>query len=597
VTVVSWPVVFLRAPVSSGLDASWQMALHLWGHQLPGMGPRIDFTYGPLGFLTWPTLWYRDTGTLAWLAVLAITIGVSAVAVTRLRSRLPLWAALLVAIVVVRMLVLLDGEAAAVPFFTLWWASGWAPSTLRRRIVASGCLGLLTAVLALCKFGEGLVLAGVVLLVPFLWDRRPWRELAVVAGTGVVGTVVLWSALTLSPGSLWHYLRSSLALAAGYWAMSKDETSSAWPYVAAPLVAVALLALVALHRDRFRAAVLGLAAVWVGFLEFKHAFLRADASHVATFFAATAVLALSFVWGQSGRRVVAAYAVAAFAVVAAATSTSTYNGRLYVDVIASPQRLFGQMGTLLSSSHQADLRREAMTRLVQRARVPRSLVAEIGQSTVQIDPYLTEVAWGYHLRLRPVPVFQLYSAYTPSLDDTNARALTGSRAPDVILRHLGAEPIDGRLAAWESPAYQLAVVCNYAEVGRTGGWQLLRHTTPRCGTPEKGSTESLNGPVTVPPTPAGSITVATFNLHSGLGERLRRTVFRQVEPMLDVDGVPRKFVLGTAGQFHLLVVPPGAPPGPFGNELLAIGTLQMRGATEHDTVTFWTIPFTGPVSG
>jgi hypothetical protein len=51
-TIVSWPVTDLIP--KAGLDPSWEGGLAMAFVQRLHWGPNVDFTYGPLGFLTVP---------------------------------------------------------------------------------------------------------------------------------------------------------------------------------------------------------------------------------------------------------------------------------------------------------------------------------------------------------------------------------------------------------------------------------------------------------------------------------------------------------------------------------------------------------------
>lgn len=589
VTILDWPVPSLHDRMTNTLDGSWQMTMHLWGHSLPGLGPHVDFTYGPLGFLALPTLWFTTTGVLAWLAMLVVTAGCAYVAFARLRGWLPWWAAAIVALVVVRCITLLHDPAEAIPMFAFWWVAGARLPTLRRRMIAAGVLGLLAALLLLCKFGDGLILAGIAVLAPFVWDDRPWRELVVAVGALVAGLVVFWSLVTLAPGALPHYVSSSLALANGYWQMSLSSGSDGWALVAAPLIAVGLVALLATERGLVRKVALIVSAVWLGWLEFKHAFVRADGHHLATFFVAAAVVALavgSRHWRWSVLRVVVVVA-------AVATAVSISSARdVFPRPIQPAHQFFAQATTLSSGADRARIQNNARAALRHRLAIPPEILAAIGHSTVQIDPYPTDAAWAYDLKLSPVPVFQLYSAYTSSLDDENAHALTGSRAPQFILRNQQSKPLAGRLPAWESPRYELAVLCNYKQSLEVGRWQLLEHTTPRCGAWQRMATVPMSGVVNVPQATPGSIVVATFDHGSSLVDKAKRTLYRELPPVIDVDGHPFRFMVETASAPHLLVVPSDAPNGPFGFEQLDIATLHLHGARAGDTVTFWSVPYT-----
>src|SRR5436305_2647991 len=48
-----------------GLDPSWGAGLQMAAHDGLVFGREVVFTYGPLGFLSVPTLWYQDLGSAA----------------------------------------------------------------------------------------------------------------------------------------------------------------------------------------------------------------------------------------------------------------------------------------------------------------------------------------------------------------------------------------------------------------------------------------------------------------------------------------------------------------------------------------------------
>ena len=64
--VLAWPVDTLASPGSVSAN-SWPTALHLARVTHAHWGPDIAFTYGPLGFLRFPFLYYTDTLRLALL--------------------------------------------------------------------------------------------------------------------------------------------------------------------------------------------------------------------------------------------------------------------------------------------------------------------------------------------------------------------------------------------------------------------------------------------------------------------------------------------------------------------------------------------------
>lgn len=71
-TIASWDPINL-SPIT-GLDSSWAVGLAMaFVHHIE-WGPNMAFTYGPLGFLSQPTLFFGSTAALAGLFLLVIDV-------------------------------------------------------------------------------------------------------------------------------------------------------------------------------------------------------------------------------------------------------------------------------------------------------------------------------------------------------------------------------------------------------------------------------------------------------------------------------------------------------------------------------------------
>ena len=181
--------------------------------------------------------------------------------------------------------------------------------------------------------------------------------------------------------------------------------------------------------------------------------------------------------------------------------------------------------------------------------------------------YLNQLTW------RPTPIFQTYSAYTPTLDEANAEFLTADDGPTAILYR--SESIDGRNPRWESPDYQLAMACNFEVVATAGAWQALRRASPVCDDPIPISTVEVSAgeDFEVPaPSDPHSIVVARFRLTTSLAERLGTLLLRPIrQPHVSVDGESFLFVPGTAGGQHVL-----RQPAEIDGRQLPIGAIDYR---------------------
>jgi hypothetical protein len=211
-------------------------------------------------------------------------------------------------------------------------------------------------------------------------------------------------------------------------------------------------------------------------------------------------------------------------------------------------------------------------------RVDPKTVHLIGNKPIDIYPWNTSLAWTLGFNWDPEPVFQEYSAYTPSLDDLNADALSSPDGPRLILRHLtgfggrGSQStfgLEGRYVPYDTPAVTLAMICNFRPLRTTRKYELLSRTPDRCGSPRalRSVTARYGQGVRVPePKRANEVIFARVHgLAPSGAERLwtllYRAAFRYV--VFDHDRAFR-MVAANAGDGLILRAPPGIDyPAPF----------------------------------
>jgi hypothetical protein len=253
---------------------------------------------------------------------------------------------------------------------------------------------------------------------------------------------------------------------------------------------------------------------------------------------------------------------------------------------------------LASSSYRSDV--EARARAVDAAAysVPQQLLAAVGDSPVTVDPWEVTAAWTYRLRWHPAPVFQTYSAYTPELDGREAAFLAAAPAGQYVLREAGPggpgselPAIDGRNPDWESPRYQLALVCDYRTAKAGGRWALLRKDANRCApsTPLGSTAVTASRPVTVPSAPPGSVVVAHFEPRAGVFDELLTVLFRPVHPLhASCDGRSYRLPEGEAGGPLIVGMPASARTA--GMPITACRSLSFSAS---GSVRFAAVPISG----
>ena len=468
-----------------GPDESWISALYQAQHAGMHWGSEVVFTYGPLGFLEHPRF-VRPVPGLVALGIQLVGLTAIAVGLARSWSRVlhPVLAWLLAYVVVVSV-----GWNADV--FILALVGPVLAVGIDRRGDHDNRLPLWLAaaagVFALVKLSTVPVVATLALGAAWMtWGRQSLTRYAQLPLAAVATFGVLWLLLGQRISDIPGYVNASFELTTGYsQAMAFEEPGRAWEYWAAatltPLVLAAVGLAVVRRRSESRPRLVTAGAVLAVVLAvaFRLGFVRHD-RHSVTFFSGLLLLAVSLAprsptaWmSRRSPAINLAVALACFGVLATVANVRRDH------VFEGPQRALDLVPTVADAADRSAVERDNAS-LVRAAGLPPEFVERIGEGSVHVEPYQTALVGATGLRWHPAPVFQNYAAFTPALDHLNATAIAND-GPDWILRGAGVT-IDGRLWSWDSPLYQVAVLCNYRVVGQTGGWDLLeRGLTSRCG--------------------------------------------------------------------------------------------------------------------
>lgn len=485
-----------------GLDSSWEAAIHMAARNRLEFGSGIDFTYGPLGFLAVPVLYFSSTGVLAALFSFGSRVAVCALVLRSSRRALALPVALVCTYVAGRSLQYVDNPQVLPLIPLLAYLTVLGPTRRAPSWVLPVAAGAGTAVLVLAKFNVGVVVL-VMGMVAVWFAANRWRSVGMVLASFTAALLVGWLATGNSPAHLLSWMSASAEIASGYsTAMGLETTRGADVFLLVPALLVVIFGLwrgTTTWAPPRRAAAAVLVGLFV-FAAFKHGFVRHD-DHALGFFGVMPALFLGL--GVSGRKAVAGFVVLVLLLLFAADGYSyralldprpsfrTFRS-LAADVI-SP----GRRGAAIEASRKAQRDLYAID--------PVTMSALQGR-TVHVDPWETSTMWAFpELDWRPLPVFHSYSAYTAALDERNAEALTGKGAPQRILRETP-RSVDGRNADFESPAATLAMLCNYRQLSAGDKWQVLGRVPTRCGAPMPAGSVRV-GPgdrVEVPRSPAGT---------------------------------------------------------------------------------------------
>ncbi len=452
-------------PAWDVLDTSWAWLLgYAQQHHLQ-WGTDLVFTYGPLGFLT-HSYFYSDhslwgvSATARLLSWFALGIGFAAIVRQlapddRPKSRTTVPVAL--AWIIGASFLHLSTQATVIGVLLLMLAL----DTERRRKCATALVlgGALLALGALIKSTGLIVSLFALALYPALWryarGRRCMSYLCVLPILSFLITFcALWLLASQSLPHLGVYLRGTWAIASGYTpAMSIPALRS---QILSALIILALLAAVLaglfFRGEKIRVAqclLLGGLAFWA----WKEGFTRPEAGyfrHPLHFYGVMLLIAsvgTAIVPRGSAPRldigIYAAYALALY-----------FSLQGYPVLSLSYQHVFNNYEKYLaligSQSNRTAEQHIETTAIAAQFKLPGPLLEAVGDASVNVIPWSLMMAQGYRMSVNPSPVIQAYSAYTPYLDQINARQVWANRSAAKIIYSY--QTIDRRYPVFDEPA-------------------------------------------------------------------------------------------------------------------------------------------------
>ena len=539
-------------------------------------GPDAIFTYGPLGFLEFPQLYFTSTFIFAELYVIAIHLLFFATLYWSLsRSLGKGWAVVLAVAgtwgVAAALLATPQGVSPASPGLifvggpVLIWCCALVRGDFSERVtkIMPFLLGAATALLFLVETNMA-VLVGALSVIALLVAKgqRLSRLLAFVTSS-VILFVVFWIIDGQSIANIGSYLYGSEQISSGYTAAMSVENAPSWQYLAALLLAVLVgwIVYVASRRTLYRTwAPMVLVTVFL-FFTYKETFVVHGPAHKCIAFAACLVALLAVPVTASIRlRFVGALILTGVALFAVSGFDSTLNAlrngmetsiRVPATML-SPARRIAEMQTVRKQVHEGYFPGGALG--------PTTVDLARGKTTY-IQDGQAGISWAYpSLTWKPLPVLQEYSAYTPHLDQLNADFIASNNGPERILRPPSGA-IDAEVPAFASPAAVVSLVCHYAQLGASSSWQVLGRVSDRCSSMHQISVVRgrIGQTISVPqPTrPDEAIIARVTSIPLPLTTAPLSFLFKASAMKIAVNEnvVPNRFIAATAAQPHLMIQP------------------------------------------
>jgi hypothetical protein len=572
-------------------------------------GSDIEFTYGPLGFLSIPTPYLGFTSSLALAFSAAVYVAGAATVLFYATRSMPGWAAILATIGIVRLFSdLAPFEMVQVLAF-IWFITLCSRPGARSWTLVAIVLGVLVGFLVLAKLNAALVVGAMAFVVAARVTTPWWRGILVYVVTAPVTIVALWLVSGQRLGELPQFASASVDILRGY---SESMGIELFPQpvllyglliVSAGMLAVgAFLSWYPLPRtERLALAVLAILFV---FGTWKGSFVRSD-GHVAAAFVVAAVVALPLT--ATDRLTRLRLPIVGAALLSAILITGIRPAS-YLDIGGSAALIGEGLADSFVPGRQVAAVDAERGELRYQYGLEPGILASVSNQTTHIDPQEAGIAFAYpEIRWSPLPTIQSYVAYTPSLDEANAERLRGPNAPTRILRErYFAE--DGELASidhrnpwFESPAAALEMLCRYDEVASSNRWQVLARSPRTCGTPElMGSTVVRGGETVAVPVESRRdrfVTVKIGGVFPGVADQLLSALWRGREWYIALDGARYRLVAPVAGDGLIMAVPASIKTGPafaFGEPVRSLSVESGPspfGPAATITYDFYSIPW------
>lgn len=523
VALFSWHIAF--GIPSPGLDPGWWAGLNMAVHDGRQFGTEIIFSYGPLGFLRRPYVFYDGLGTIGYLYSSLILVAFASALVWTFRFK---FAAALAAFFSLLIIVEVPMADLATPLAILWAFAVLSKRPPRHAFTLLYTGGaVFAAVEALVKLSSGPLIVAIFLLA-LIGARANLRQIGTFLGVFAASLAALWLIAGQHLSNLPDFAANSIQIVSGYNEAMGLNTISA----GLVLAFVAIIGLAAgwawfgeYHDRRAQIAAVGVALL-VGLFAYKQGVVRADAAHKAGFLGLMAIVWVAVPSLPRFRTVMLGGVVILALGSMNVRATEGSNG---LDVLRNLSVFRDQAKILIDTGRRDQIVTQRRTALQSLYGLPPKAFLQLASGSVSVEPWETAMVWAYNLDWAPLPVFQNYSAYTSKLDGLNSDAVASPDGPDRIVRPVNPGGIDGRFPGWDPPGQMIATTCYFVPTASGGGWQVLTRTENRCGPPVAGGVvESQFGePVKVPaPGPSEIVYVKVRGAEVHGLERLRALLYK-----------------------------------------------------------------------
>jgi hypothetical protein len=547
---------FLVFPYS-GIESSWVVGLNMariYGLQF---GKDVVFPFGPLGFMYYPffcefNTWFISAVFCVFVHCLFIY---SIIIMIKKLSICPRDCVLMGVVLMFALPVTRIEYELLFSVLMLLYLSIVSPYSTPHLLILYIFVSFMMAAASLIKFTAALIAVSIILFMTiFCLCRKRVTHLCCILFVYAVSILVLLAAAGQKIANFPAYLSNSCEIVRGYSA----AMSLAGPgrEICVGLYAVGLLIFLLLDSIlKNKTGLKYFIFISLGFVlvNFKHGFVRHDASHIYIFFANTLLVFCSMYVAHKKQLSLLSRCLSLILIfVLIAFIFKGLPRQINPDI---PRRLkMVSSAVSLATNNtaaRAKILEDTKNKMKNAYPLSNETLEYIGGRPMDIMPWEISLPFAYNMKWSPRPVFQCYSAYTDELDMLNSQYFESVNAPDFLLYALGA--IDGRYPLFDEPATFRTILRNYKPVFIDGRFIILKKTDANSSAPSETITvldTELGKSIRVPKTKGGYLYAKIYMEYNLLG-KIANLVYKSPNifiGLITVDGNKflHRFVFSTA---------------------------------------------------
>lgn len=487
--ILSFPVFY--GMMSNELDPSWRYALNKFtSFNDVKFGTDVVFTYGPLGFLDSPMYINGNfvLATFIYIAMWASTMFLFYKLLKKSSNNIYM--------TVLSLFILYLGSPASFADLYIQYCALMALAVLwidMDDTFAAVFMVVATTIAFFFKFSIAVAIVGTFVI--FLTAKMSMKEYkhTWILFLPCVTIPICYLIYNPTLRGFMQFIKGSWEVAKGYnTAMSTDQRDQYvfWMFLLMIIyIAIMISQLILKKKQNF------LMMLWLApclFMSYKHGYVRADNLHaawayveiLATFSIVILLFDVKGLYAEMMKKTKAGMVQGGLMISLLLVAILDYNNNLEPPLINLTSRI-----QKISEAIYFMTEDKYIDNMEWISAIPDEILEVIGDSSYTSYPWeitFIEPTGGVTDNFIPLPVLQMYSAYTPYLDNKTAALFNGENAPEYII--FSFVTTDGRIPLLEAPSTWKAIQDNYfLNTHYDNDYYLLQHkpnTTDRSGNVE-----------------------------------------------------------------------------------------------------------------